>query len=138
MGQNITRYYLGAYFKVDMPNKEFQKLLDELNFHNDFEGDFLPNPKYEHFYYEKFVSAYQGLEYMPILLPYERDENKPFEIELADYDEEFELDVEKLDFKESIENLKETYADEIKDMQAIFGDKLKIKTGLVAYFDEIA
>jgi len=138
MGRKITRYFLGAYFKVDMPNNEFQQVLNELNFHNDFEDDLLPNPKYEHFYYERFVSAYQSLKFMPILLPYEKPDSKPFAIELDDYDEELELDFEKLDFKESIENLEETYADEIKDMQDIFGDKLKIKTGLVAYFDETA
>ena len=65
-------------------------------------------------------------------------ENKKIEIDFADYDEEFEFDVSEIDFKTLVENLKETYADEIKDMQEIFGDKFKIKTGLVAYRDEIA
>ena len=142
MGRSIIRKFVGAYFKIDMPNKQFRKKLDDLEFHNNFSCDIDDQPKFKHFFFENFVSA-EGLESMPILLPFDKDENKKIGIDFADFDEEFEfdvseIDVSEIDFKTLVENLKETYADEIKDMQEIFGDKFKIKTGLVDYRDEIA
>ena len=135
MGQSIIEKHVGAYFKIDMPNDEFREKLDELNFGLDFDCDEDVQPKFKHFYYELFLSPYQGLEYMPILLPFTKDENKPVAVEFS-YDDECEVECN-FDFGQFIENLKETYADEIADMQLIFGDKLQIKSGVVCYRDEI-
>ena len=138
MGQSIIRNFIGAYFKIDMQNSQFRKKLDELEFFNNFSCNTDSQPKFKHFFYEKFLSTYEGLESMPILLPFSKDKNKKIYVNFADFDEEYEIDLSEIDFKTLVENLKETYAYEIKDMQEIFGDKLKIKTGLVAYRDEIA
>jgi len=53
MGRSIIDYHLGAYFKADMPYQEFEQILDEIDFHNDYEDDGT-GAKYENFYFLKF------------------------------------------------------------------------------------
>jgi|GEM_PF-3172797 hypothetical protein len=130
MGRSFIATYVGAYFKVDMPNDDFSEILDEVNFDSD-------EPKFKHFFYENFQRPYEGLERVPILLPHDRDESLPVAIGI-EVDEEGEHEFNSVAAEQFTENLKKTYLPEIAAMKVIFGDKLKIRFGVVNYRDEMA
>jgi len=135
MGRSFFKKHIGAYFKFEMTQEEFEDILIRMAFYRDEEESV-----FKDFNYEKFKSSDEGLEGMGILLPYNKDEDCSVceEFDEDDYDTVLEYEPENYDFETFAENLKISYSKEIEAIQTIFGDKMIIKTGLVLYADEVA
>lgn len=120
MGQMIKLTYVGAFIVPEVENFQRESVEDEF---------------YEKFYEGQFRTAYQGLENIDVLIPCSNDyalkdqENYDDEFIIHDFSELKELENKlSVDYSHTIEQLEEMFPD----------GKFTVKSGVVAYWDEIA
>lgn len=121
MGQMIKMTYVGAFIIPKVEGWQEKKCTDEF---------------YDAFIYTgKFITAYQGLENIDILIPYD---NKYSLKNIDDYYDEFIVD----DFDKLVKckkELEEDYKDQIVLLMDFFpNSEFIVKSGVVSYWDEMA
>lgn len=121
MGQMIKITYVGAFIVPKVENWQDKTNTDE------FYETFIDTGK--------FISAYQGLETIDVLIP---SDNKYSLKNHNDYHNEFIIDDFEALSRLSIE-LSEDYKDELNKLMEFFPESnFFVRSGVVSYWDEIA
>lgn len=121
MGQMIKITYVGAFIVPKVQDWQSKTNTDE------FYESFIETGK--------FITAYQGLESIDVLIP---SENKYALKNHNDYHDEFIIDDFDALSRLSVE-LSEEYKDQLKLLTEFFPDSnFFVRSGVVSYWDEIA
>ena len=136
MGQHIIQTYIGSYIEVEnFTQQEFEDRLTSINF---WDNEFDNTP--ELLCQDKFYRPSDGLLDKPIFLP--RPDLGDFCYTLGgrvpDSKEETIVETDFSLLKKGEEEIKRVYKNDLLILSNLFGNNVKVKSGYIHYWDEIA